>query len=101
VQQDLTKKLALRLGYNFCTQNLPDDQTFFNVASPTLNQHHLAVGTAYRLTEKATLELGYYHVLSETQDSPWYDSNNQPVAGTWMESEVHVDSFSLGVTWKF
>ena len=72
LQQSLTKDITVRIGYNYCSDPIPANMTFYNVGSPLDIEQHISVGTSVALAPGLTLDLSYTHGLSHSQSSAWY-----------------------------
>ncbi len=96
-QYELNPKLALRAGYSFNTNPVPDDLTFFNLACPAIIQHHLNLGLSWLLSEQVEVNVAWHHGLENTIRGPWYTAANVPIPGTAVESSMSTDSLVLGV----
>lgn len=92
VQFQASPKLALRAGYNQTEGAIPDEATFFNVASPAVFGSHVTVGMGVGVTESLTLNLGYYRALSEEISGPFVSPVTGPVPGTRVTTEMTLDS---------
>lgn len=101
IQHDLTNSWTLRAGYNYGTSPFDDDRVFFNVGTPLHNEHHLSLGTSWRVSEKAVIDFGYTHAFESSESGPWYDGTNVLVAGTNVESSLAYDQLAIGMTFKF
>jgi long-chain fatty acid transport protein len=99
VQYDIGD-LTLRAGYNYGSNPIEDENTFFNVGSPLHVRHHLSVGASYGIFKQATLDIGYSHAFKSSQSGPMYDMKG-PVPGTEVETELEYDQLSIGVTFPF
>jgi len=92
IQFQATPKLALRAGYNQTDGAIPDEATFFNVASPAVFGTHITAGLGVGVTETLTLNLGYYRALSEEISGPFISPVIGPVPGTRVTTEMTLDS---------
>ncbi|HMD61224.1 MAG TPA: outer membrane protein transport protein, partial [Opitutaceae bacterium] len=100
IQHALTKSLTVRAGYNYCSDPVPDNMTFYNVGSPLFIAHHLSLGASAVLAPGVTLDLSYTRGLSHTQSSPWY-SPAGAVPGTNLTSDISGNEFCVGTTFRF
>jgi long-chain fatty acid transport protein len=100
IQQAVTKEIVLRAGYNYCSDPIPDSETFANVGSPLHIASHLSVGTSVYLAPDATLDISYTHGFSHSQSSSWYNPAG-PVPGTSVTSEISGNEFAVGTTFRF
>ena len=65
VAYDATEQLTLRAGYNFSTQPIPDNQTFFNVLAPGVVQHHVTAGISWRFNKNWEVSAFYAHAFEQ------------------------------------
>ncbi len=100
LQHSLTQSVTLRAGYNYCTNPIPSEMTFYNVGSPLHVLQHLSVGASVALAPTVTLDLSYTRGLSNTQSSAWYTPRG-PAPGTNLTSVTSGNEFAAGVTFKF
>ena len=100
VQHALTANIVVRAGYNYCSDPIPADMTFYNVGSPLHLEQHLSLGTSVVLAPGVTLDLSYTRGLSHTQSSPWYNPAGA-VPGTNLTSEISGNEFAIGTTFTF
>jgi len=66
IAYDVNDRLTLRVGYNFCTQPIPENQTYFNILAPAVVQHHFTAGLTYRIGERWELSVFYAHAFEQT-----------------------------------
>ena len=66
IAYEATDKLTLRLGYNYSTQPIPDDQTYFNILAPGVVQHHLTAGASWRFNPHWDVTVFYAHAFEQT-----------------------------------
>ena len=100
VQHALTKEVVVRAGYNYCSDPIPDNVTFYNVGSPLFIAHHLSLGLSFAVAPSATIDVSYTHGLSHSQSSSWYNLAGA-VPGTNITSTTSGDEFCIGTTFKF
>ena len=82
-QIDLTSKLALRLGYAYGQNSVPEST--FSPLVPDSNYHLGSVGIGYQLTDNITIDAAYQYIFRETRHID--NSVNSPaVNGTWHNS---------------
>ena len=99
-QYQLTESLSARIGYSFNDNPIANQETSFNVASPTIIQHTVYVGASYRVSNALTLSMAYAHLFQNDIDGPLV-SPLGPVAGTSIRSTTSADTFLLGATVYF
>jgi long-chain fatty acid transport protein len=100
IQHSLTKDIVVRAGYNYCTDPIPADMTFYNVGSPLDVAQHLSIGSSVRLAPGMTLDISYTRGLSHTQSSSWYNPAGA-VPGTNITTDTSGNEFAVGTTFKF
>ena len=61
-----TEQLTFRVGYNYSTQPIPENQTFFNVLAPAVVQHHVTAGVTWRFHKNFELSAFYAHAFEES-----------------------------------
>lgn len=91
IQFQATPRFALRAGWNETEGAIPDEATFFNVASPAVFGSHATVGLGFGVTETLTMNLGYYRALSEEISGPFVSPVIGPVPGTRVTTETTLD----------
>jgi long-chain fatty acid transport protein len=100
IQHALNQSVTLRAGYNYCTDPIPSEMTFYNVGSPLHVLQHLSIGASVVLAPSVTLDLSYTRGTSNTQSSSWYNPYGA-VPGTNLTSVTSGNEFAVGVTFKF
>lgn len=101
IQQNILDNWVLRAGYNYGSNPISDDVTFYNVGTPLHNEHHLSLGLSWLVTQKAIIDVGYTHAFESSQSGSWYDAAGQSVPNTEIESSLAYDQISLGFTYSF
>ena len=89
--------LALRTGYNYSGNPIPDDLSMFNAAAPAVVQHHLTVGAGYTFENGFSIDAGYYRALEHSIDGP-FQTPVGSVPGTSVKSSLAENSVLLGFT---
>lgn len=92
---DVNSHLTVRAGYNYCTQPIPTDQTFFNILAPAVVQHHVTAGLTWRLNQNLELSGFYAHAFEENVKGA--NNFNNGNANLHMSQ----DSFGVALGWKF
>jgi len=102
VQYQLTDALALRCGYMFTENPIPDDATFYNIGSIAIYKHMLSVGATWQISSRTSLTMAYVKALensiSGAWESPLFDG---PVPGTSVTARQAVDCLVTGLQVKF
>ena len=88
------EKFALRGGYNYSQNPIPDDLSAFNIPAPAVVQHHLTMGLGFQLSDDVTMDLGYYHAFANEIAGPMQTPMG-PMPGTEIKSEMYEDSFLM------
>jgi long-chain fatty acid transport protein len=100
VQHALMKGVVVRAGYNYCSDPIPSDMTFYNVGSPLHIAQHLSLGVSFALSDTASIDVSFTHALSHTQSSSWYGATGA-VPGTNITSTIGGNEFAVGTTFRF
>jgi long-chain fatty acid transport protein len=100
IQQVLTKDITGRIGYNYCSDPIPDDQTFANVGSPLHIASHLSLGASVAVAPSITMDASYTHGFSHSQSGAWYTPYGA-VPGTSVTSQISGNEFAVGTTFRF
>jgi long-chain fatty acid transport protein len=99
-QYQLTEPLSLRMGYTFNTNPISSAVASFNLASPLIVQHTLAVGASYSLNRCLSLSAAYVHSFENSVQGTII-SPFGPIPGSSVQSDAWADSFIFGGTVKF
>jgi long-chain fatty acid transport protein len=99
-QYSVTDALALRIGYTYNMNPIPDARSAFNVASPTILEHALYAGASYRLTECFMLSLAYAHGF-ENSIKGLYITPLGAIPGSSVQSTTSADTILIGATVTF
>ena len=97
VQYRPVSRIALRGGYNFSQDPIPNDLSMFNTAAPAVVQHHLTLGAGYTFTNGFGLDVGYYHAFRNSIDGP-FQSPAGAMPGTSVKSSMSENSMLVGFT---
>jgi long-chain fatty acid transport protein len=94
-----TDRLALRGGYNYSDNPIPDENSFYNVSAPAVIQHHLTLGFGVNLVEGVDLSAAYYRAFeSEVSGplySPMYQNGQEGIPQSNVTSSMFEDSFVM------
>ena len=99
-QYQMTDTLSVRGGYSYNQNPITDEQSSFNVASPTILEHTVYVGASYRVTDALSLSLAYAHAFQNSVEGPLVTPFGT-VAGSSVRSTTSVDSLMIGASVKF
>lgn len=100
-QYQATDDLALRLGYVWNQNPVPDKNTLFNVISPNILMHTVSCGLSYQMTQSWSVSLAYLHAFENSIAGPLSLPGIGPIFGTKIRSTVSADAFIAGLTVKF
>jgi long-chain fatty acid transport protein len=100
VQYQLTDSMSLRLGYSFNQDPIPNSQSSFNVASPTIIEHTLYAGTSYQLSNSLKLSLGYAHSFQNSIDGPLVTPLGA-IPGSSVKTSASGESFMVGASVRY
>lgn len=98
IQYTWTDSTALRVGYTFQQNPIPDSNTFFNAASPLILNHVVSFGITQQLSRRVALNVAYLHGFEETQTGPVVLPGVGPVPGSSVTSEISADALGAGFT---
>jgi len=123
-----TKKIALRVGYNYAINPVrehngwngafnpatgaPFDikqvqglnfpryyyETFRIIGFPAIVKQHATVGVGYEISNRFALNAGYTHAFKETITESGTSPEGQPVT---LSSSLSENSLEFGLTWRF
>jgi long-chain fatty acid transport protein len=99
-QYQATDCLSVRAGYTFNTNPISNANATFNIASPLVYQHELAVGASYRLTPACSVSVAYYHIFDNSVTGPFVTPAG-PIPGSSLTAGAVADSLSLGLSVRF
>lgn len=95
----LTPTLALRGGYNYTDNPVPDAYSMYNLPAPGIVQHHLTMGVGFQPLPHLGVNLAYYHAFENSGTGPMvFPTGAMP--GTSVTNRMKEDSllvqFSFG-----
>jgi long-chain fatty acid transport protein len=91
----------VRAGYAYNENPIPDEDSFFNLASPLIYQHTLSVGGSIGVGEISSINLAYSYFPPEQVDGPIVSPIAGPVAGSSVRNTLHVHVVSVGVSARY
>ncbi len=100
VQYEICPHLYLRGGYAFNENAVEDAESFFNIESCAIIQHHLNVGFSWETPHDWTLAFAYHHGFENSISGPWY-SPAGAIPGTQVGSELSTHTMSGAIYKKF
>ena len=96
-----TRRLSLRMGYQFAENPIGSNAAFFNVASPLSIQHVVSTGMSYQLTRNALVSLAYLHGFEGRSSGPMHAPGLGPIPGTWVTNSTSADAIAAGVAVQY
>lgn len=97
IAYDVTDRLTLRLGYNFCTQPIPESQTYFNILAPGVVQQHITAGATYRFSQHWEVSAFYAYGFPQTV----HGAGNAFGPASNANLTMSQNTFGLAVGWLF
>ncbi len=94
-QFQATDKFALRAGYNYSDNPVPEENSFFNVSAPAIIQHHITAGLGFEFHEGVEVSLAYYRAFENEVSGPiWHPAMGQ-IPQSDVTSSMFEDSFVM------
>jgi long-chain fatty acid transport protein len=91
---------AVRVGYCWNQNPVPDSQAFVNIPAVTINRHWAFAGASWDLSRDLTLTMAYMHAF-ESSVQGTFVSPSGVVAGTAVRTSLSADSIMFGMSVKF
>ncbi len=91
--------VALRVGYNYSGNPIPNDLSMFNTAAPAVVQHHATFGVGYTFDNGFGLDAAYYHAFKNSISGP-FQTPAGAMPGTSVKSSMAENSFFVGFTFS-
>ena len=88
IQVRPVERFALRGGYNWTQNPIPDEQSAFNVPAPAVVQHHLTLGAGL-VFDDISVDVGYYHAFKNSITGLF----QTPAGSMSVTNEMYEDSF--------
>ena len=85
--------LTLRVGYNYSTQPIPENQTYFNILAPAVVQHHVTAGDTWRFSQHWEVTSFYSHAFEQSVNG----SGN--FGGANANLKMSQNTFGLALGW--
>ncbi len=101
VQYLVTDALAVRVGYSFNTNPIPNDRTFYNILSPLVIQNGVSVGGSYNITASLKVSLAYSHFFENSISGPMISPVFGALPGTNVTAKASADAVTLGATFFY
>ena len=93
-------ELAVRAGYSWNQNPIPDRVSFINTVAPTLVEHTVYVGLSWNVTEDFALSIAYLQAFENAIAGPLLTPAGA-VPGTSVRNTSSSDSLQIGATVKF
>lgn len=100
-QLQLTDKFALRMGYSFNQNPIPDRLSMFNVLAPSPYQHVFNLGGSYQLTKALVASLTWVHGFDHTISGPFIAPPGVPVPLSRVAISQEIDTVVAGLSVLF
>ncbi len=71
-QYRATDRVALRAGYNWTQNPIPDSLSMFNVPAPAIVQSHATLGVGVRPSRHFDISVAYYHAFAHSGTGPLF-----------------------------
>ena len=71
LQYIVSSSTSVRMGYLYNQNPIPDQSTFFNIASPPIFQHAVFLGASQKLTESLMVSASYLHAFENSIKGPY------------------------------
>ena len=94
-QFQVTDKFALRAGYNYSDNPVPDENSFFNVSAPAIIQHHITGGFGFEFHEGVEVSVAYYRALENEVSGPMWHPAMGAIPGSDVTSSMFEDSILM------
>jgi long-chain fatty acid transport protein len=101
VQYQATDNLSLRAGYSFSLNPAGNSVTMFNILTPTIIQHSIAVGLSYNFTQSFKFSLAYVHFFENSIQGPIVTPLTGPIRDSFVRTSATADAVLLGATVSF
>ena len=90
-----TDRVALRAGYNYSDNPIPEENSFFNVSAPAVIQHHLTAGFGFELVEGVDVSAAYYRAFENEVSGPMWHPMVGEVPMSNVTSTMSENSFIM------
>jgi long-chain fatty acid transport protein len=101
VQRELTERITVRCGYCYNTNPISSDAVTYNIASPAITQHVLALGGSYMFAEAWMFHATYIHAVENEVTGPIHPANLPPLPGSSVSTRAAAHAIAVGFTKKF
>jgi long-chain fatty acid transport protein len=100
-QVQVTDRLALRAGYSYNQNPIPERLSMFNVLAPSVYQHVVNFGGSLQLTDSLVGSLTYVHAFDHTISGPFIAPPGIPVPASRVAISQTIDALVLGLSVLF
>lgn len=90
-------RIALRGGYNYSENPVPDEWSMINVPAPAIVQHHATFGIGVKASRRLEISAAYYRALENSGSGPLYGPTG-PIAGTSVQNSLEEQSLLVQFT---
>jgi long-chain fatty acid transport protein len=89
-----SSRVAVRGGYNYSDNPVPDEYSMFNLPAPAIVQHHLTAGVGLELLPGIEVSLAYYHAFENSGSGPFVFPARE-VPGSQVTNRMKENSFLM------
>jgi long-chain fatty acid transport protein len=100
-QYQWTDRFSTRIGYTFGLNPIGPAMTAFNIGSPTIIQHTIAVGASYNVTPAFKISLAYSHDFQNEITGPVVEPFVGRIQGASVRTAATADTVYMGATVTF
>ena len=101
VQYQWTDAFSTRIGYTFNLNPVGPAMTTYNIGSPTITQHSIALGGSYNVTKEFKLSVTYAHDFQNSITGPLVEPFVGKIPGSSVRTAATADSVYFGATVSF
>ena len=100
-QYQWTDAFSTRIGYTFNLNPIGPSMTAYNVGSPTIIQHSLAIGGSYNVTKAFKLSVTYAHDFQNSISGPIVEPFVGKIPGSSVRTAATADTVYFGASVAF
>ena len=100
-QYQATDRLALRMGYVWNQNPIPNQNSIYNVVSPNILMNTISAGFTYRITSAWDASFAYLHAFENSGSGPIVLPGVGAIPGSSVTNTVSADAFIGGLTVRF
>ena len=90
-------RIALRVGYNYSGNPIPDKLSMFNAPAPAVVRNHVTLGAGYTFANGFGVDLGWYRAFRHSIEGPFMTPAGA-MPGTSVKSSMSESSLLMGVS---